>query len=736
LTPSFQIHLPGQHLILFDPSEPRDTVAERAAREVTTLTQFFKANTLEGEEGNVARELTYQEFPQKFVWNKKKKEWTIRQRGLSVGRMYFIPPTAGELFYARTLLTIFRGPKSFIDLRTYEGVVYACFKDACSARGLLADDGEWRLCLQDASQMQTGSYLRHLFASMLLFCQLSSPETIWSEFQIHICDDLHRHIANPTADRVYDYGLFLLNRILSDSGYSLQNFPHMPLCTENWVAINANSFIADQLGFNAEEQNDLFLQNFANVQQVPEQLHAFNSILYAVDNDEHAMFFLNGAGGTGKTYLYRTLCHKLRSQGKIVLCVASSGIAALLLPGGRTAHSTFRIPIDSLTNDSYCNISKQDRRAELLRATHLIIWDEALMQSRFTHQALDRTMRDLCDNDDVPFGGKTIVFGGDFQQTLPVIPGGTPEDVIFHSLPRSHLWHSMRVLNLQINMRLLNSSLSESARNEESSFANWLLSVGHGEAIASDGSIAFDPRMQVSSVDELIDNVYPNLANAVPPPHYFLDRIVLAPRNTDVNNLNDDVLRKLPGEEVVLYSADYVDNEPGADAYQDPLPLELLRSLEPPGFPSGELHLKRGCPLILLRNLAPGRGLCNGTRLIFRRATHRVLEVEILSGTHSGQVAFIPRIALHSTAPPGFHFQFNRRQFPVRLAFSITINKAQGQSVRHVGLDLREPVFSHGQLYVALSRATSSQRIKVLLPPDSDRARVANVVYQEIFQSC
>ena len=196
--------------------------------------------------------------------------------------------------------------------------------------------------------------------------------------------------------------------------------------------------------------------------------------------------------------------------------------------------------------------------------------------------------------------------------------------------------------------------------------------------------------------------------------------------------MNSTILSKLPGEEIILYSAGNVENEIGADGYQDPLPVELLKSLQPPGFPVGELRLKKGCPLILLRNLAPGRGLCNGTRMVFKHATHRVLQVEIVGGAHDGETAFIPRIALHSSAPAGFHFQFKRRQFPVRLAFSIpTINKAQGQSVRHVGLDLQEPVFSHGQLYVALSRATLCQRI---LPPDYDQCRFRNVVFEEIFQ--
>src|SRR6266436_1933566 len=148
--------------------------------------------------------------------------------------MYFIPPTGGERFYLRTLLTIVRGPKSFTDLQTFEGVEYPTFQDACHAHGLLKDDGEWRICLAEASQIQTGASLHHLFASMLLFCQISTPENLWVEFQDDICNDLHTHISNPTVDRVRDFGLFLLDGILRESGYTLEHFPKMPVPQEDW----------------------------------------------------------------------------------------------------------------------------------------------------------------------------------------------------------------------------------------------------------------------------------------------------------------------------------------------------------------------------------------------------------------------------------------------------------------------------------------------------------------------
>jgi ATP-dependent exoDNAse (exonuclease V) alpha subunit len=95
---------------------------------------------------------------------------------------------------------------------------------------------------------------------------------------------------------------------------------------------------------------------------------------------------------------------------------------------------------------------------------------------------------------------------------------------------------------------------------------------------------------------------------------------------------------------------------------------------------------------------------------------------------------FIPRITLY-TRKSDLTFILARRQFPVRLSFAMTINKSQGQSVRHVGIDLRTPVFTHGQLYVALSRATTVNQIYVLFPEGEEGTQTQNVVYPEVLQN-
>jgi ATP-dependent exoDNAse (exonuclease V) alpha subunit len=148
------------------------------------------------------------------------------------------------------------------------------------------------------------------------------------------------------------------------------------------------------------------------------------------------------------------------------------------------------------------------------------------------------------------------------------------------------------------------------------------------------------------------------------------------------------------------------------------------------------LALKVGCPVMLFRNLDAAKGLCNGTRMVVREIKNRVIKCEIISGDErfGGNIVLISRITLEPSAE-NLPIPLKRRQFPIRLAFAMTINKSQGQSVKFVGLNLQSQVFSHGQLYVALSRCTSGNRIRVWLPEGNENKRVQNVVYPEILQN-
>ena len=329
-----------------------------------------------------------------------------------------------------------------------------------------------------------------------------------------------------------------------------------------------------------------------------------------------------------------------------------------------------------------------------------------------------------------PFGGIMVVFGGDFQQTLPVVARGLWEEIVNATLQRSPLWKDIQVRHLWTNMRVCESADSRA-------FSNWLLNIGHG--LSLDGShrsptVSIPSHMIRSSKNDLINVVYGFIEQytTMPSPEFFQHRAILAPINNDIRKLNTLILSQFPGHSTTFCSADSYSFDGSSDNGNDNIPLEFLHGLNPTGLPLARLSLKIGCPVILLCNINKKRGLCNSTRGTVIQMSNRLWEIRLISGDHAGETALIHRISLTpSLTGLDFAIKLTRRQFPVQLAFAMTINKAQGQTVKHVGLDLRKPVFSHGQLYVTLSCATSMEHIHVLLH-NSSSINTSNVVFPKV----
>lgn len=373
--------------------------------------------------------------------------------------------------------------------------------------------------------------------------------------------------------------------------------------------------------------------------------------------------------------------------------------------------------------------------ADLLLQTSLIIWDEAPMQHRYCAEAVERTLQDIRNCDNQPFGGIPIVFGGDFRQILPVIIKGSRSEIVASCLRKSPIWNYVTVLTLKQNMRLQVSS-------EDTAYAQFLQEVGNGMHTTPDGQITLPTAMRChNGIAGLIASIYQNIdmhslaQNWNNLGNYFLERTILCARNDKVEVVNQAVLDLFQGEEFSYFGVDKVIEEAGASNTPTTLyPTEFLNSISHSGLPPAILKVKKGVPLMVLRNLDPQNGVCNGTRCILISSTRRVLKVQLIGGEYHGKVVLIPRIKL---SPPegdiGFHLQ--RLQFPVRLAFAMTINKSQGQSVNYVGIDLTTPVFTHGQLYVALSRCRTLHNIKILLPDTGEgqqqEAVTKNIVFTE-----
>ncbi|XP_076940459.1 uncharacterized protein LOC143609646 [Bidens hawaiensis] len=195
-----------------------------------------------------------------------------------------------------------------------------------------------------------------------------------------------------------------------------------------------------------------------------------------VDNNVPGVFFIDGPGGTGKTFVYKALLAEIRSRGLISLATASSGAAANNMLGGRTAHSRFKIPL-KVDSNSMCGLTTQSGSAKLIRAAKIIIWDEALMAKRQAIEAVDQTLQDIIGVR-LPFGGKIMVMGDDFRQVLPVIKRGTRAQIVDFSLRMSPLWSVTKKMRLTINMRAVNDMW----------FSNFLLRVGNGTEEPIEGS--------------------------------------------------------------------------------------------------------------------------------------------------------------------------------------------------------------------------------------------------------
>ena len=443
---------------------------------------------------------------------------------------------------------------------------------------------------------------------------------------------------------------------------------------------------------------------------------------------------MDGPGGSGKTFLQNLVLAHRRLQGQVALAVASSVIAATLLAGGTTAHSRFKIPINGLDDDSTCAIQKRSPQAELLQHTSLIFWDEAVMCHRNSVEAVSRTLQDLRDDDDprklLPFGGIVVCFCGDFRQILPVVKGGTRGQIVSASLKRSPLWSHGHTIKLTQNMRLERPGLSLQERDAIASFATNLLRIG--EHTGDDGKIQWDPAHRVAdnSLKALADAVFPNLEHSLPSLEGLQHAAILAATNVSVSEVNHHLLGLMPGREQISVSVDYC-----KDGESDAFPTEFLHSVELAQLPPHLLRLKFGSPVMLLRNLDPEQGLCNGTRLRVLHFSRTVLRCAILGTQRHGAIVQLPRMPLPSPSSED-GLEFVRHQFPVKLAFAMTINKAQGQSLTSVGLLLQPEVFAHGQLYVALSRVTRVDGISMVVP-DTDLARtgrLTNVVYDEVLR--
>ncbi|KAK9053689.1 hypothetical protein SSX86_024763 [Deinandra increscens subsp. villosa] len=281
-------HLPGQQNVIFGEEDDIDDVLEKASISSSMFDSWMKCNELYPH----ARNLTYVQFPSKFVWHAKDRCWKPRKQGVSVGRIHSVSPALGEAYFLRVLLNKVKGPTSFEDIRTVNGHQHASFRDACYALGLLDDDNEYIEAIKEASHHGIGHFLRNLFATMLVCSALSRPDHVWYQSWKTLLDGIvYQRQHNPNTegssindDELKNLTLLEIEKILVLNNSSLNNFDSMPYPQCGDLLLSENALINEERSYD----KDVMLQDFENifVKLTEEQRNIYDEILTSIDNKD------------------------------------------------------------------------------------------------------------------------------------------------------------------------------------------------------------------------------------------------------------------------------------------------------------------------------------------------------------------------------------------------------------------------------------------------------------------
>nr|XP_009626438.1 uncharacterized protein LOC104117138 [Nicotiana tomentosiformis] len=547
---NLELHLPDRQTVCYWSKQNLQNMIAWEYATLTMLTEYFRTCSRDTE----ARQYLYKEFPEYYVWNSQGKIWTKRKTRSVIGRIAtgiayvygfskFITnlicthisaaypvgilltvtanPREGERYYLRLLLNHVRGPLSFKDLLTVNERQCETFKEAAKERGLLESDNSISECLREAVLFKMPSALKNLFATILVHCNPTDIRKLWETYYEDMSEDFRKiHDNSPVAQlqcTLKSINYFLEGMAKKIDKYDISKLDHE---RDNGNISECRKIIEERSIKVSPEDSDA--QSNLN----PEQEQAFKTILQRVDSGRAGLFFVDGPGETGKTFLYRALLANLISRSMIAFSTATSGVAAVILPGDRTTHSRFDIPLQT-TDTTITNMSKQSGGAKLIRKSKLIIWDEAPMANRQTIEIVDRSFRDIMDINE-PFDGKVMVFGGDFRQVLPVVPKSTRAETINASLVTSYLGNKMEKIQLTRNMRA----------RADPTFNDFLQRIGNGdEPTIRDDMVLLPEKLIIkhdgdsTGEDNLIREIFPSLDEKSSCAKYMTERAILASRN-------------------------------------------------------------------------------------------------------------------------------------------------------------------------------------------------------------
>ncbi|KAH7711876.1 helitron helicase-like protein [Aphelenchoides avenae] len=623
------VHGPGEESLAFVEGQEYAALDDlQAGKKRSKLMAFFDMCDEYLEEHGECMDLLYCDVGMTHWFNYKKNArcWIERERRHKLlCRVLSVSPKNVEVYAVRLLLHHVKGPTSFEDLRTVtmdngEIVEFSTFTEAARHYGLLEDPNVWVKSINDAAdEFQSAWKLLRYFAALLVNAAPPQPQDIFDE----VLDRLW-----PPAGQSWQTPEWRRRKTLNHLEYCFRQFN--TTCREMLgydVAYNETEALRDDelggvpthVGADAgaghrRSWKQYWQQNYKRMNEGQE--NAFSVIKSAVEGSRTdevrlKLFMLEGAGGTGKSFVYNTLVAWCRDNGYRVAATASTGIAATVLIGGKTLHSTFWIPLE-VTDKTESRVKAHKEYAEPIKQVELVLVDEISMLHRDVLKYLDTMFKDVCNNKDELFAGKVVVIGGDWKQLCPVVKNMPRElaqaAIVNASVKSSSLYRQFHKLPLTQNMRV---------KKGQQEWADYIAKVGNGKTlIPGTSEMEVDTDLLVPTEEALIEFTFPQKLLDAPFANTaaLLEAAILAPKLDTVRRLNDRIRLLLAGTDIVCASTD-------APMSEDPLKMldvhyaaqnvEHLNRGTEEGMPPHLLTFRKGMVLVLMRNIDQYMGLCN-----------------------------------------------------------------------------------------------------------------------------
>jgi hypothetical protein len=706
-----QLYLPGEHPIVFDPTD-MNRAAERAASYESHLSLYLK-RPMEAEFDHV-KYLDYFENYSFGVGTKGQQDQCVPPHRV-------VPKRKTKICFVSNLnysnleqfalfLMLQKIPcRSLAELLTGEPT----FLKAATRRGLISNDptGLQKVVLQDMIDRHVPSQDIVMYVASLAIYEVCDIGELFDIFYPSMIETHHATIFESKRAAMHE-----LSILLTAEGVSLTT---VFATSERLLDV-----VKAAQGSNLHQAQAYFTQEYSLEKPLPTLNEDQQQCFDAIVSGKFELLYINGSAGSGKTTVLNASYRALQAQGSRIVCCAFTGVAAGLLPGGLTCHRVFGLPVeDAGTQDDVgtrvSSISGQSYAAELLRSADWIIIDEISMLHRQYLDVVNSVLKDVVGSTQ-NFGGKRIVMAGDFQQLPPVVRCPTAETrsaTVQASIASSPLFELFQTMTIRKNCRFLSDD-----------YAQHLERVALGK-FPSDDPVAGTQTVPVypgtrcfATLDECVSIFQSEIDHLEP-------RILIATTHDAANVFNEKQIdrHRVPGV-TRIYEAHHRIDAAGVGHSKLRLCAQEAQHFRKAGIPNFELELFVGMPVMLIRNLFPSKGYANGTVLTVTSLGDFTVTVVNDHGPWKGKPIVLPRINFKFVQSS---IKIVRSQIPLVAAFATTINKVQGQTLPCGIVDLRRPAFGHGQLYVALSRFVDHERIVLLTDRDDE---LTSVVYPELLK--